>query len=104
MNTEKQTSLRTEQELTSAFIAAALEGHRVLGTGLPGKVYERALCYEMGLRGISFECQRPIPIVYQDVFLGDGLRLGLIVNFHAPTLVKGIHRVLSASVFNSPCN
>jgi GxxExxY protein len=43
---------------TEQIIAAAIEVHRHLGTGLLESIYEEALCYEFALRGIPFERQK----------------------------------------------
>ncbi len=44
-------------ELAHLVIEAAIEVHRRLGPGLLESVYEQALCVELELRGIPFECQ-----------------------------------------------
>ncbi len=49
------------KELTEKIIACAIEVHRHLGPGLLESAYEECFCYELGLRGISFERQRPLP-------------------------------------------
>jgi GxxExxY protein len=43
--------------LTEKIIGAAIEVHRILGSGLLESIYEEALCIEFELRGISFERQ-----------------------------------------------
>jgi GxxExxY protein len=45
--------------LTEQIIGAAIEVHRHLGPGLFESAYEQCLCRELGLRGLSFERQRP---------------------------------------------
>lgn len=52
--------------LTERIIGAAIEVHRVLGPGLLESVYEEALCHEFDLRGIRYERQAPIDMIYKE--------------------------------------
>jgi GxxExxY protein len=58
-------------ELSYQIVGAAMEVHRILGPGYLESVYEIALAHEMSLRSISFEQQRPLPVVYKGVLAGD---------------------------------
>jgi GxxExxY protein len=66
-------------EMTEAVIAAAIEVHRHLGPGLLESTYEQCLCHELSLRGIPFEFQRPLPVVYKGIQLDCGYRIDLLV-------------------------
>ena len=46
-------------ELSSKIIGAAIEVHKALGPGLLESAYEESLSYELGLRGLSVERQKP---------------------------------------------
>jgi GxxExxY protein len=65
--------------LTGEVIAAAIEVHKILGPGLLESTYEECLCREFGLRKISFERQKELPIEYQGLRLDCGYRLDIIV-------------------------
>jgi GxxExxY protein len=69
----------TENELTHQIIGAAIEVHKTLGPGLLESTYEECLCHELSRRGITFERQKPIPVVYKGVKLDCGYRLDLLV-------------------------
>ncbi len=58
---------------------AAIEVHRNLGPGLLEYAYEACLCHEMALRGIPFERQKPLPVVYKGKDLEWGYRLDAVV-------------------------
>ena len=64
--------------LTEKIIGAAIEVHRILGPGLLESVYEQALCHEFDLRGISYQCQACVEMVYKDKVIKDQ-RIDLLV-------------------------
>lgn len=51
-------------------MGAVIEVHNTLGAGLTENIYEEALCYEFGLRGIKYERQVPVEIYYKDHLSG----------------------------------
>ncbi len=67
-----------KDELTEKIIGAAIEVHRIIGTGLLESIYEEALCYEFGLRKICFERQIPVDVQYKGQIIS-GQRLDLLV-------------------------
>ena len=69
----------TDNELTHEIIGSAIEVHKNLGPGLLESTYEECLCHELSQRGIPFERQKPIPVVYKGVKLDCGYRLDLLV-------------------------
>jgi GxxExxY protein len=87
-----------ENELSEKIIGAAIEVHRALGPGLLESAYEECLCKELGLKKISFERQRSLPIKYKGVDLDCGCRLDLgvenlvIVELKSITNLLPIHR------------
>ena len=66
-------------QLTSAIIGAAIDVHRLLGPGLLESAYEECLEREFMLRGIPFERQKAMPVVYKDVKLECGYRIDFVV-------------------------
>jgi GxxExxY protein len=65
--------------LSSEIISSAIEVHKSLGPGLLESAYEECLCYELGLRELFFERQKPLHFKYKDVKLDCGYRLDIIV-------------------------
>ena len=55
-----------------AIIAAATEVYYKLGSGFLEPVYQEALAYEFDLRGVPFEAQKKLPIMYKDHQLKKG--------------------------------
>ena len=73
-------------------IGAAIEVHRHLGPGYLESIYHRALCVELRLRGISFEVQRRIDVVYKGESL-HGQKLDLIVESLVIVEVKAVSQL-----------
>ena len=81
--------------LSSEVIGAAIEVHRHLGPGLLESVYEHCLCTELWARGVAYERQVPVPIVYKGNTVNvDGLRLDVLVGGGLVVEIKAIERVL----------
>ena len=87
----------TDQQLTHAIIGAAIEVHRALGPGLLEAVYEECLAREFVERGLPFERQKPIPLLYRDLKLECGYRLDLLVDGRIVVEIKAVE-VLPAKV------
>ena len=80
----------TDQQLTHEIIGAAIEIHRALGPGLLETVYQECLAREFSLRGISFEREKPIPLVYKELKLECGYRLDFDVARRIVVEIKAI--------------
>ncbi len=80
-------------ELTSQIIGAAIEVHRALGPGLLESCYEACLCYELSQRGLKFERQSPIPVVYKEVKLDCGFKADLIVEDSVVVELKAVDKL-----------
>lgn len=60
-------------------VDAAYTVHKNLGPGLLEKVYEVCFCYELSKRGLSYQRQIDVPIVYENIVFDEGLRLDVFV-------------------------
>jgi GxxExxY protein len=80
----------TDNELTPAIMGAAMDVHRALGPGLLEAVYEECLARELEARGIAFERQRALPVVYKDLKLEAGYRADFIVAGRVVVEIKAI--------------
>ena len=78
--------------LTEQIIAAAIEVHRVLGPGLLESIYEEALCHELSLRGVRFDRQKEVDVVYKDKVI-KGQRLDLVVAGEVIVELKSVRRM-----------
>ena len=68
------------EEIGKAIVNAAFKVHKELGPGLLEKVYEVCVTHELRKAGYDAKRQIDIPIVYDEIQFGEGLRLDLLVN------------------------
>ena len=66
-------------KLSSDIIGAAIAVHKALGPGLLESVYEECLGHEFGIRGLTYERQKPLPVRYKGKKLDCGYRLDMVV-------------------------
>jgi len=78
--------------LTEKIIGAAIEVHRLLGPGLLEAIYEKALCIEFDLRGIKFECQVEIDVIYKGNVI-KGQRIDILVEDEVIVELKAVSKL-----------
>jgi len=72
---------KRENIISKCTVDAAVEVHRTLGgPGLLESVYEEALVWELGFRGLDVQRQLEVPIGYKGRTLASPLRLDLLVD------------------------
>ena len=81
-------------ELTARIIQAGIEVHSYLGPGLLESPYDECLAFELHARGLRFERQQKVPIVYKGVRLEYGFRLDLVVEDRVVVEVKAVAEIL----------
>lgn len=82
-----------EDRLAYSVIGAAIEVHKELGPGFLETVYEEALAFELTLRGIQFERQRPVKLHYKGHEVGSG-RIDLLVEGRLVVELKTVDAIL----------
>ncbi len=80
----------TDNDLTHEIIGAAIEVHRALGPGLLESAYEECLAREFTIRGIPFERQKPLPVIYKEVKIEAGYRVDFLVSGRIVVELKAI--------------
>ena len=66
-------------KLSSRIIGAAIEVHKALGPGLLESAYEKCICHELSIGGLSLERQKPLAVRYKGINLDCGYRLDVVV-------------------------
>ncbi len=77
-------------DLTHTIIGAAIEVHRCLGPGLLESTYEECLCYELNRFNLSYERQKPLPVIYKDIQLDAGYRVDIVVENRVVIELKSV--------------
>jgi GxxExxY protein len=81
-------------QVSHQVIGACMEVHRQLGPGLLESTYEECVCHELGLKGMQFERQKVLPVVYKGVKLDCGYRLDVVVERCVILELKAIETLL----------
>lgn len=68
-----------EEEIATKIVDAAYCVHKELGPGLLEKVYEVCFCHELSKRGLSYQRQEEVPIIYDGITFDVGFRLDVLV-------------------------
>jgi GxxExxY protein len=82
-------------DLSNTIVGAAIEVHKLVGPGLLESAYEECLCHELVLRGVPFERQKNLPVVYKQRTLDCGYRLDVVVGNLVVVELKSCDKVES---------
>lgn len=80
--------------LATIIVDCAYKVHMELGPGLLESIYETCLCYELKKRGIPFERQVTIPVMYDGTTMGEGFRADIIVDDKIIIELKAVDEML----------
>ena len=86
----------TENEIGTIVIESAIGVHRELGPGLLESVYEVALAWELGNRGLRGERQVRVPIQFKGLQFDEGFRADLIVDNKVILELKSVEKIAPA--------
>jgi GxxExxY protein len=85
---------KRQNELSFQIIGAALEVHRELGPGLLESAYRECLCRELDIRGLQFEKEKPIQVLYKDAIV-TAYRADIIVEDSVIVELKAVSQLNS---------
>ena len=80
--------------LTREIIGAAIEVHKALGPGLLESAYEACLAAELEDRGLRFQAQVPLPVLFKGRSIEAGYRMDLVVKGRVIVELKAIEKLL----------
>jgi len=79
-------------EITGEIISACITVHRELGPGLLETFYQRALAFELSVRGVSHDVERTFPVTFRGLVLGHQ-RIDLVVDERVIVELKAVDRI-----------
>ena len=56
-----------EEEIAAKIVDSAYQVHKALGPGLLEKIYEVCLCHELAKRGLTYQRQVDLPVLYDGI-------------------------------------
>jgi GxxExxY protein len=68
-----------EEHTAKQIVDIAIRIHKQLGPGLLESVYAKCFYFELTKRGLVFEKEKQVPIIYETLKIDDGLRLDCLV-------------------------
>jgi len=84
--------------LSGEIIGAALAVHKELGPGLLESVYKSCLGMELLERGIPFQTEVPLPIIYRDRVLSESFRIDMLVDDRVIVELKSVSKIQAVHV------
>lgn len=83
----------TENDISGKVLDLSIKIHKTLGPGLLEHVYEECLCYELDQEGFSYERQKPIPIKYKGIEIGDAYRADIVIENKVIVELKSVQKI-----------
>jgi GxxExxY protein len=93
----------TLNEITEKIIGCAIKVHKKLGAGFLESVYQAALAYEFSKLNISFEKEKDMPVIYDEIKLEVGFRCDFLVENNVIVeckSVKELNQIDEAQILN----
>lgn len=86
---------KERNNLSKIILDASIEVHKQLGPGLLESVYKICLCKELMNKGISYQRQVSLPIVYKNEKLDAEFRMDIVVENEIIIELKAIEEILA---------
>jgi GxxExxY protein len=82
-----------ENEIAREVVDICFKIHKEFGPGLFESVYEELFCYELNKRGLIFERQKGISLVYDDVNMGIAFIPDVVVEDKLIVEIKSVEKL-----------
>lgn len=83
----------TENDISYKIRGAIFNVYNELGPGLLESIYAKALAYEIRKARLKVKCEVPVPVIYDDIDLGIGFRLDLLVENKVIVEIKSVENL-----------
>jgi GxxExxY protein len=85
---------RETERIAKVVVDAAFKGHSSLGPGLLETVYKACFVHELQRRQLVVESEVAIPINYEGLLLGTGLRLDVLIEKQIIVELKAVEKLV----------
>ncbi len=82
------------EKVAKAILDAAFTVHSNLGPGLLESVYETCLAHELRKQGLEVQVQITLPVMYDDIRIGTGYRLDMLIDNRVVVEIKSVEKLL----------
>ncbi|MCK9613511.1 MAG: GxxExxY protein [Bacteroidales bacterium] len=82
-----------DNKVTEKILNCAFKVHTNLGPGLLESSYKECLFYEIKKAGLLVEKEKPLPLIYEEVFLECGYRVDLLVENKVVVEIKSVEQL-----------
>ena len=80
----------TDDEIITITLDEAYYIHKTIGPGMLENVYKKCLAYRLTLRGLSFQIEKPIPVIFEGIKMDCGYQVDILVNNRIVIEVKNV--------------
>ena len=85
---------RDVEEMATLAVDAAFSVHKELGPGLLESAYEACFSHELGLRGVRYQRQLPVPLNYKGKLIEVGFRADVVIEQKLLIELKAVEGIL----------
>lgn len=82
--------MRKRNEISGEVVQSAVAVHRCLGPGLLESAYQKCLAIELRRRGLLFEREKPLSLVFQEEVIPEVYRLDFVIENVIVVEVKSV--------------
>jgi GxxExxY protein len=83
------------EKVAEKIVNAAIKVHTALGPGLLESAYQKCMEYELKKQGLTVECEKALPIIYETVKIDAGYRIDMLVAGCVVVENKTVEKILS---------
>ena len=83
----------TEEQIIRAILDESFNIHKAIGPGMLETVYKKCLAFKLRQRDLHVQCERPIPVVFEQIKMDCGYRADMVVENKIVVEIKRIDSI-----------
>ena len=85
-------------DIITAILDEGFRIHKSIGPGLLESVYKTCLTYKLRQKGLNVDCEKPVPVIFEEVKMDCGFRADMIVENQVVVEIKSIESIADIHV------